>query len=106
MNNFVPFNQRLWRLPVIISRRDIKAHTKPSKGSGDEKRQRQTSVLAGSIGLNNSLFDLSPPALWEAMGPKTDARDQLQFVVVVSGDMIRDRINDKSIPLYIPFFVN
>jgi hypothetical protein len=101
--NTVSFNQRLWRLPVVSSRRDFKRQTKPF---GDESLQRQTNFLAGSLGLNNAFFDLSPRALWEAVGPKNDSPNQLQSAVIVCGDMIRDRINEQSLPSYIPFVVN
>ena len=102
--NTASFNQRLWRLRVVSSRRYVKRQTKPSTDA--RRLQYQTSILASSIGLNNAFFDHPPRALWEVVGLKKDRPNRLQSVVVVCGDMIHDRINEKSLPLYNPFVIN
>lgn len=100
--NIISCNQRLWRIPFISARREVirKQSTVKAKIGGGRFTNEQTTqnVLARSIGLGNSVLDFPPSGLWEAIATGERSRDEIQqFVVLICGDMLRDRIHEKSL---------
>lgn len=58
--------------------------------------------LRKSIGeKNDKVVDLSPEAFWKKIVPQSAGSDEISSVVVLCGDLIRDRTGDKTILLYV-----
>jgi hypothetical protein len=86
MSTLNNFHQGLWKLPVLMSLN--------SNSESDNN-------LRKSIGeKNDKVVDLSPKKFWTVVSQPAGSGEK-SCVVVLCGDLIRDRVGDNTVLLYI-----
>jgi hypothetical protein len=97
--------QGLWRFPILPSVETLNPpSSKSSSGTGSTTKvhrdhsESRTTALASTIGVKESILDISPHEFWN----RVMNIDGKEIVVVINGDLIRDRIRNQSLPWYLP----
>src|SRR5579859_5005364 len=97
--------QGLWRLPRpsaatdSLTSRDHSNKSSTRDNSSSEPPSRCAASLASTIGIKAHVPDISPHEFWNRILCMDD--DGKEIVVVINGDLIRDRIRNKSLPWYV-----
>jgi hypothetical protein len=82
-----PHVQGLWKLPATT-----------------RQTNELSTALQRTIGLDdNSVIDLPPTVFWDILSQQCDFNNRCNPVVAILGDLIRGRIEGKSLPLYYQF---
>jgi len=79
--------QGLWRIPSL--------NTPSLHSSRIPPRIVRTASLASTLGARGTVIDTSPADFWNLVKDRMHSED---FVVVINGDLIRDRIRNTSLP--------
>lgn len=98
--------QGLWRFPVLstadtLNPSSSNKSTGPIKLARDHHSEPRTPAsLASIIGVKKNISDISPHEFWN----RVRGIDGKEIVLVINGDLIRDRIRNWSLPWYLPYF--
>jgi len=94
----------LWRLPLASKRRlnstSTSSSTSTRRPHAPAQASQPTSVLRKVIGMSNpNVLDMPASYFWQLVND-TWTSDENGIVVSIIGDLLRDSVEDKSLPWY------